>query len=52
MYMEHKFNKRETNNDLEVNIGEHIIPNVSRFRYFGLIVQSDEEIDGDIIHRI
>ena len=30
-YMECKFNKKQTNNDLEVKIGEHVIPKVSSF---------------------
>ena len=28
-YMKCKFNKRQTNNNLEMKIGEHIIPKVS-----------------------
>ena len=51
-YMECKFNKRQTNNNLEVKIGEHIIPKVSSFRYLGSIIQSNGEIDGDVTHRI
>ena len=51
-YMECKFNKRQTNNNLEVKIGEHIIPKVSSFKYLGSIIQSNGEIDGDVIHRI
>ena len=46
--MKYKFNKKQTNNDLEVKIREHIIPKVSRFQYLGLILQSD----GNAVHRI
>ena len=37
-YMKCKFRKRQTNNDLEVKIEEHIIPKVSSFQYPGLIL--------------
>ena len=51
-YIECEFNKRQTNNDLEVKIGDHIISKVSSFWYLGSIIQNDREIDGDIIHSI
>jgi len=51
-YMECKFSKKQANNDMEVKIGEHIIPQVSKFRYLGSILQRDGEIDGDVTHRI
>ena len=51
-YMECKFNKRQTDNGSEVKIGEHVIPKVSSFKYLGSIIQSNGEIDGDVIHRI
>ena len=51
-YMECKFNRRQTNNALEVKIGEHVIPKVSSFKYLGSIIQCNGEIDGDVIHRI
>jgi hypothetical protein len=35
-----------------LKIGDHIIPQVMRFRYLGSIVQNDEEIEADIHHRI
>src|SRR5215470_4611566 len=51
-YMECKFSKKQANNDMEVKIGEHIIPQVLKFRYLGSILQRDGEIDGDVTHRI
>ena len=51
-YMECKFNKRQTNNNLEAKVRDHVILKVSSFQYLGSIIQSDGEIDGDIIHRI
>ena len=51
-YMKCKFNKRQTNDNLEVKIGEHIIPKVSSFRYLGSIIQSNGEIDRDVTHMI
>ena len=51
-YMECKFNKRPTNNNLEVKIGEYVIPKVSSFRYLGSIIQSDKEINKDVTHSI
>ena len=50
--MEYKFNKRQTNNNLKVKIREHIIPKVLNFKYLISIIQSNGEIDGDLIHRI
>ena len=47
-----KFSKRQVDSDLEVKIGEDIIPQVTKFRYLGSIVQSDGEINDDIMHRI
>ena len=51
-YMECKFNKRQTNNNLEVKIGEHIILMVLSFQYLGSITQNNGEIDEDVIHKI
>ena len=51
-YLECNFNKRQTNNDLEVKIGEYIISKVSSFQYVELILQSDGEIDGGVLHNI
>ena len=44
-YMEYKFSKRRTNSNLEVKIGDDTIPQVTRFKYLGSIIQSDGEIE-------
>ena len=51
-YMEYKFKKRQTNDNLKVKIGEHIILKVLSFRYLKSIIQSNGKIDRDVIHRI
>ncbi|KAL5147204.1 Ribosomal protein L11 methyltransferase [Glycine soja] len=51
-YMECKFNKRRRVSNSEVKIGDHIIPQVTRFKYLGSVIQDDGEIDGDVNHRI
>ena len=51
-YMEYMFNKRQTNNNLEVKNEEYIIPNVSSFKYLRSIIKYNEEINGNVTHRI
>ncbi|KAL5172393.1 hypothetical protein HKD37_16G045160 [Glycine soja] len=51
-YMECKFNKRRRVSNLEVKIGDHIIPQVTQFKYLGSVIQDDGEIEGDVNHRI
>ena len=51
-YMECKFNKRSRISNLEVKVGDQIIPQVIRFRYLGSVIQNDGEIEGDVNHRI
>ncbi|KAL5190235.1 LINE-1 retrotransposable element ORF2 protein [Glycine soja] len=51
-YMKCKFNKRRRVSNSEVKIGDHIIPQVTRFKYLGSVIQDDGEIDGDVNHRI
>jgi len=51
-YMECKFSKRRSMSTLEVKVGDHIIPQVTRFKYLGSIVQNDREIEADVSHRI
>ncbi|RZB66902.1 ER membrane protein complex subunit 8/9-like [Glycine soja] len=51
-YMECKFNKRRRVSNSEVKIGDHIIPQVTRFKYLGSVIQDDGEIEGDVNHRI
>ncbi|RZB49939.1 Protein YLS3 [Glycine soja] len=51
-YMECKFNKRRRVSNSEVKIGDHIIPQVTWFKYLGSVIQDDGEIEGDVNHRI
>ncbi|KAL5193749.1 LINE-1 retrotransposable element ORF2 protein [Glycine soja] len=51
-YMECKFNKSSRVSNSEVKIGDHIIPQVTRFKYLGSVIQDDGEIEGDVNHRI
>ena len=51
-YMECKFSNRRGNSTLEVKVGDHIIPQVTRFKYLGSVVQNDGEIEADVNHRI
>jgi len=51
-YMECNFSKRRSGSTLEVKVGDHIIPQVTRFKYLGSIVQNDGEIEADVNHRI
>ena len=51
-YMECKFNKRRRVSNSEVKIGDYIIPQVTRFKYLGSVIQDDGEIEGDVNHRI
>ncbi|KAH1189471.1 Cytochrome P450 704C1 [Glycine max] len=36
----------------EAKIGDHIIPQVTRFKYLGSVIQDDGEIEGDVNHCI
>ncbi|KAH1251469.1 hypothetical protein GmHk_05G014337 [Glycine max] len=51
-YMECKFNKSRRVSNSEVKIGDHIIPQVTRFKYLESVIQDDGEIEGDVNHRI
>jgi len=51
-YMECSFNKRRSGSTLEVKVGDHIIPQVARFKYLGSIVQNDGEIKAYVNHCI
>ena len=44
-YMKCEFSKRCINSNIEVKIGDNTIPQVTRFKYFGSIIQNDGEID-------
>ncbi|VFQ62516.1 unnamed protein product [Cuscuta campestris] len=51
-YMECHFSGRETESEVEVRIDSHVVPKVNRFRYLGPVIQADEELDGDVGHRV
>jgi hypothetical protein len=51
-FLECNFSKRRNMSTLEVKVGDHIIPQVTRFKYLGFIVQNDGEIEADVSHRI
>jgi len=38
--------------EVKVKVGDHIIPQVTRFKYLGSIVQNDGEIKADVSHHI
>ncbi|CAN6716432.1 unnamed protein product [Malus baccata var. baccata] len=50
--MECKFSANGGQNELGVRIGDQEIPKSDRFRYLGSILQKNEELDGDLNHRI
>ena len=37
---------------MEVKVRDHVIPQVTWFKYLGSIVQNDGEIEADVSHRI
>ncbi|KAF1878456.1 hypothetical protein Lal_00047125 [Lupinus albus] len=49
--VEYKFNKRWTNIPVEVKIEDHAIPQVTKFKYHGSIIQNDFKIEEDVNHR-
>jgi len=51
-YMECNFSKRQSSPTWEVKVGDHIIPQVTWFKYLGSIVQNNREIKADVNHRI
>ena len=51
-YMECNFSKRRSRSTLEVKVGDHTIPQVTRFKYLGSILQNDGEVEIDVTHRI
>ena len=51
-YMECKFNKSTRVFNSEVKIGDYVIFQVIRFKYFGSVIQDDGEIEGDVNYRI
>jgi len=51
-YIECNFSKRRSRSTLEVKVGDHTISQITRFKYFGSIVQNDREIEANVSHRI
>lgn len=50
--MKCKFNKRKYVSNLEVKVRDHVILQVTQFKYLGSIIQNDREIEGDVNHQI
>ena len=46
------FGNRQTREDIEITLGEHVIQHVDKFKYLGSIIQEDCEVDGDVNNRI
>ena len=51
-YMECNFSKRRSRSTFELKVGDHIIPQVTRFKYIWSIVQNEGEIEADVNQRI
>ena len=51
-HIECKFSRRHTNSNLEMKIGNNIIPQVTIFKYLDSITQNEGEIKGNINNRI
>ncbi|RDY10196.1 hypothetical protein CR513_05327, partial [Mucuna pruriens] len=47
-YLHCDFSKRQEEYDLEVKIGENVIPHVSKFKYLRSIMQNDGEVNKDV----
>ena len=50
--MKCKFRKRKNNKQGVITLDGQQIPIIKCFKYLGLIIQKDGEIDGDVNHRI
>ena len=51
-YMEYKFRKRKNNEQGMITFDSQKIPITECFKYLGLVIQKDGEIDEDVNHRI
>ena len=51
-YLRCNFSGNEQHDDPEVIIEEDVVASTNKFKYLGSVIQSNEEIDGDITHRI
>ena len=50
-YTKYEFNRRCTSPDMEVKIGNNIIPQVTQFKYLGFIIQNNRE-EEDVNYRM
>ena len=46
------FGNRQTHQDIETVLGEHVIRQVDKFKYLGYIVQENYEVDDDVNDRM
>ena len=46
------FSGDEQHDGRDVTMGEDVVASSIKFKYLGSIIQSDGEIDGDVIHHI
>nr|XP_009779395.1 PREDICTED: uncharacterized protein LOC104228611 [Nicotiana sylvestris] len=51
-YLECKFSNGTQEGDMEVRLDTQVIPKRGSFKYFGSIIQGNEEIDEDVTHHI
>ena len=51
-YMRCSFSGNEQGVCQDVTIGEDVVTSTTKFKYLRLIIQSNEEIDGDVTHHI
>ncbi|XP_019241539.1 PREDICTED: uncharacterized protein LOC109221516 [Nicotiana attenuata] len=51
-YLERKFSDGTYEADVEVKLDAQVIPKRASFKYLGSIIQGNEEIDEDVVHRI
>lgn len=50
--MKCKFSKIRSVSNLEAKVGDHIISNVTQFKYIGSLVQNDGEVERYVKHQI
>lgn len=50
--MECNYSKRRSVSNIKVKVEDHIISQVSLFKYLWSVLQSDGEIEGDVNHQI
>ncbi|XP_070045162.1 uncharacterized protein [Nicotiana tomentosiformis] len=50
--LECKFSAESWEASMDVRLESQVIPNIGSFKYLGLIIQGDGEIDEDVAHRI